>query len=211
MPRNAAPPWQFIPANRFSPRGSTRPARRHLHRRFSPHRPNPFPQKSLSFHPQHCPPRQTRVSPVAFLKICLARPGGGRRGLVPRLPGLPEIKGPPPRPSPAAKIPIPQRRFSHIHVNIVGPLQQSNGFTHLFTIIDRTSCWMEAVPLVQTTAAACAKVLISHWVSRFGVLQTLTSDRGPQFTSNVWFELCRMLNIQPVSYTHLTLPTNREV
>jgi len=24
--------------------------------------------------------------------------------------------------------------------------------------------------------------------------QTLTSDRGPQFTSNVWFELCKMLN-----------------
>jgi hypothetical protein len=55
---------------------------------------------------------------------------------------------------------------------------------------------MEAVPLVQTTAAACAKVLLSHWVSRFGVPQILTSDRGPQFTSNVWFELCRMLNIR---------------
>jgi len=88
------------------------------------------------------------------------------------------------------KIPIPQRRFSHIHVDLVGPLLNSNGFTHLFTIIDRTSHWMEAVPLVQTTAAACAKVLLSHWVSRFGVPQILTSDRGPQFTSNVWFELC---------------------
>ena len=55
---------------------------------------------------------------------------------------------------------------------------------------------MEAVPLVQTTAAACAKTLVSHWISRFGVPQTLTSDRGPQFTSNVWFELCRILNIR---------------
>ena len=24
----------------------------------------------------------------------------------------------------------------------------------------------------------------------------MTSDRGPQFTSNVWFELCRILNIR---------------
>jgi len=94
------------------------------------------------------------------------------------------------------KIPIPQRRFSHIHVDLVGPLLNSNGFTHIFTMIDRTSRWMEAVPLVQTTAAACAKVLLSHWISRFGVPQILTSDRGSQFTSNVWFELCRMLNIR---------------
>ncbi len=25
--------------------------------------------------------------------------------------------------------------------------------------------------------------------------ETITSDRGPQFTSNLWFQLCEMLNI----------------
>jgi hypothetical protein len=44
-------------------------------------------------------------------------------------------------------IPIPQRRFSHLHVNLVGPLQYSNNFNYIFTIIDRTSKWMEAIPL----------------------------------------------------------------
>jgi len=33
--------------------------------------------------------------------------------------------------------PIPSRRFSHIHVDIVGPLPCLNGFSHIFTIIDR--------------------------------------------------------------------------
>ena len=33
--------------------------------------------------------------------------------------------------------PIPSRQFSHIHVDIVGPLPCFNGFSHVFTIIDR--------------------------------------------------------------------------
>jgi cleavage and polyadenylation specificity factor subunit 1 len=82
-------------------------------------------------------------------------------------------------------IPIPQRRFSHRHVDLVGPLQYSNNFNYIFTIIDRTSKWMEAIPLSETSAAACAKALTFTWISRFGVPKTITSDRGPQFTSNL--------------------------
>ncbi len=39
------------------------------------------------------------------------------------------------------------------------------------------------------------KALTFTWISRFGVPETITSDRGPQFTSNLWFQLCEMLNI----------------
>jgi cleavage and polyadenylation specificity factor subunit 1 len=84
-------------------------------------------------------------------------------------------------------IPIPQRRFSHLHVDFVGPLQYSNNFNYIFTIIDRMSKWMEAIPLSETSAAARAKALTFTWISRFGVPETITSDRRPQFTSNLWF------------------------
>jgi len=43
-------------------------------------------------------------------------------------------------------ITIPGRRFSHIHVDLVGPLPESHGFTHLFMVIDRTTRWVEAIP-----------------------------------------------------------------
>jgi transposase InsO family protein len=62
-------------------------------------------------------------------------------------------------------------------------------------IIDRTSKWMEAIPLSETSAVACAKALTFIWISCFGVPETITSDRGPQFTSILWFQLCEMLNI----------------
>ncbi len=77
----------------------------------------------------------------------------------------------------------------------MGPLQSMNNCSHIFTITDRTSKWMEVVPLVKTSAAACAKALTFSWISRFRVPKTITSDCGPQFTSNLWSQLCLMLNI----------------
>ncbi len=90
---------------------------------------------------------------------------------------------------------IPQRRFSHLHVDLVGPLHYSHNFNYILTIVDCTSRWMEAIPLSDTSAAACAKALSYTLISRFGVPKTITSDRGPQFTSNLWFKLCEMLHI----------------
>jgi hypothetical protein len=54
---------------------------------------------------------------------------------------------------------------------------------------------MEAIPLLETSVVACAKASTFTWISCFGVPETITSDRGPQFTSNLWFQLREMLNI----------------
>jgi transposase InsO family protein len=78
---------------------------------------------------------------------------------------------------------------------LVGPLQYSRACNFILTVIDRTSKWTEAVPLSDTSEAACAKALVFSWISRFGVPETITSDRGMQFTSNIWSKLCEMLHI----------------
>jgi hypothetical protein len=54
---------------------------------------------------------------------------------------------------------------------------------------------MEAIPLSDTSTVACAKALTFTWISCFGDPETITSDRGLQFTSNFWFKLCEMLHI----------------
>ncbi|XP_035764445.1 uncharacterized protein LOC118454313 [Neolamprologus brichardi] len=81
---------------------------------------------------------------------------------------------------------IPGKRFDHVHVDLVGPLPQSKGFTHLLTVVDRTTRWLEAVPLASTIAAVVAKAFLSTWVSRFSPPADITSDRGPQFISELW-------------------------
>jgi cleavage and polyadenylation specificity factor subunit 1 len=102
---------------------------------------------------------------------------------------------------PSQPIPIPSRRFSHIHIDLVGPLPPSQGHTHILTIIDRTTRWLEAVPLSSTSSKNCAEALISSWISRFGIPHTITSDRGSQFTSSIWHSLSFLLNI---SHIHTT-------
>jgi cleavage and polyadenylation specificity factor subunit 1 len=63
-------------------------------------------------------------------------------------------------------IPVPHRRFLHVHVDLVGPLPKSAGFNHLFTVMDRTTRWPEAIPL-SSTAADCAAALFTGWIQRF--------------------------------------------
>ena len=96
-------------------------------------------------------------------------------------------------------IPVPTRRFSHIHVDIVGPLPSSQGHSYLFTMIDRTTRWPEVVPLSSISAESC--VLAFIWISRFGIPAVLTSDRGSQFTSSIWNEVCSVLGISPSTTT----------
>ncbi|GAA6075408.1 uncharacterized protein LOC113642761 [Tachysurus ichikawai] len=60
-------------------------------------------------------------------------------------------------------------------------------------MVDRTTRWPEAVPLTLTTTAAVARAFIDTWVARFGTPSDISSDRGPQFTSELWTEVARIL------------------
>lgn len=87
---------------------------------------------------------------------------------------------------------VPNRRFEHINVDLVGPLPQSQGYTHLLTIVDRFTRWPEAIPLSDTTTLSCARALVANWIARFGVPGELSSDRGPQFTSELWAAVAQL-------------------
>ena len=97
--------------------------------------------------------------------------------------------------SPLETFNVPHRRFDYIHVDLVGPLPPSDGFTHLLTIVDRFSRWPEAVPLNDISTVACARALIYHWISRFGIPMDMSSDRGSQFTSQLWSSVAKLLGI----------------
>ena len=95
--------------------------------------------------------------------------------------------------APLAPFVVPQCRFDHINVDLVGPLPTSSGFSYLFTVVDRFTRWPEAIPLVDQSTTSCARALLSHWIARFGVPSSITSDRGSQFTSAIWSALMQLL------------------
>ena len=98
--------------------------------------------------------------------------------------------------APISDFRVASRRFEHIHVDIVGPLPVSQGYTHLLTIIDRYSRWPEAIPVVDTSAISLARALLHVWIARFGIPARITSDRGSQFTSTIWSQLSKLLGVE---------------
>ena len=94
------------------------------------------------------------------------------------------------------RIAVPDSRFEALHVDLVGPFPPSQGCTHLLTVVDRFTRWPEALPISDTSTQGVAMALISGWVARFGVPAVLISDRGPQFISQLWAEIAKLLGVQ---------------
>uniref|UniRef100_A0A3P9HZ32 Integrase catalytic domain-containing protein n=1 Tax=Oryzias latipes TaxID=8090 RepID=A0A3P9HZ32_ORYLA len=88
----------------------------------------------------------------------------------------------------------PSRPWSHIAVDFITGLPPSQGHTVIFTIIDRFSKAARFIPLAQLpTATETAEILVDQVFRHHGIPSDIVSDRGPQFTSQVWKAFCNCL------------------
>ena len=103
--------------------------------------------------------------------------------------------------TPLSTFAVPDVRFSKVHIDLVGPLPPSQGYTYLVTCIDRFTRWPEAFPISAITAETVARAFITRWIARFGTPATLTTDRGSQFESALWRELMGLLGTSRIRTT----------
>ncbi len=93
--------------------------------------------------------------------------------LVQRLPGGKAIAQPA---GPIQLIPVLERRFTHMNMDIVGPLPTSaEWYSYLFAMVDKS-----------ISAQKCVNTFISTWVARYWVPDIITSDQGHQLISVLW-------------------------
>ena len=84
--------------------------------------------------------------------------------------------------------------MSVIHADLVGPLlegkscRNQRGFQYILSVIDSATRYLWLLPIRNKSAECVAATLFDEVISRVSVPSTIS-----------------------VSYTHLTLPTNREV
>ncbi|GFV40175.1 retrovirus-related Pol polyprotein from transposon 412 [Trichonephila clavipes] len=92
----------------------------------------------------------------------------------------------------------PDARFTHIHIDIVGPLSPSYVHHYLLTIIDQFSRWQETIPIPGMRAKTICLSIFDTWISRFGCLSIIISDQGTQMRSSMFAEFTHMLKTQKI-------------
>ena len=90
---------------------------------------------------------------------------------------------------------VPDKRFAHVHADIT-MMPESQGFRYLLTMVDRFTRWPAAVPLKDISTESVVNAFAHGWIASFGIPQTVTTDRGSQFTSEVWAQLLSIWGIK---------------
>jgi len=96
-------------------------------------------------------------------------------------------------------LPIPQRPWQDISLDFVTGLPLCEGLNAILVVTCRLTKERHYIPCFAgdegTTAEATAQLLLKHVWKHHGLPRTIVSDRGPQFVSAVWKELCKTLQI----------------
>lgn len=94
-------------------------------------------------------------------------------------------------------LPIPEQPWRKISMNFIVDLPPSEGFTTILVVVDRLSKTAHFVSMVDTPSAVdTANTFIKEIVRLHGIPDSIVYDRGVQFTSRFWKDLCKSLAIE---------------
>ena len=96
-----------------------------------------------------------------------------------------------------------------ISVDITEPHPKSaRGNEYMVTVIDDFSKWAEACAVQNHTAPTVAKVLVDQVFSRWGLPCRLLVDNGLEFRSELFSEVCRLIEVDKLQTTPYHPQTN---
>jgi transposase InsO family protein len=94
-------------------------------------------------------------------------------------------------------LPIPDRPWQHLSMDFRSFPKDRHGFDSVFVIVDRLSKRPISIPCYKTTSAKdMARIFVETIYRWKGPPDSITSDRGGQFVSEFWDEVCKTLGIK---------------
>ena len=95
---------------------------------------------------------------------------------------------------PMTSKPIPARCLDDISMDLVGPVPSAwSGSRYVLCVQDRLSRFVVFAPMANATASVVAKTFLSAWVCQYGAPKRIVTDRGTNFMSEVFAQLCMFL------------------
>ena len=70
-----------------------------------------------------------------------------------------------------------------------------DGNKYVLVVVDSFPKWMKAYPVPNTEAMTIMEKLVLEFISRFGVLLQIKSDRGKQFDCDLFKAMCELLDV----------------
>jgi len=91
---------------------------------------------------------------------------------------------------------VPNKPWEDISMDFVGGLRECEGFYAIWVVVDRLSKMRHFVPCHTTIdVLGLAELFLREVIHLHGLLLTIVSDRGPQFASVFWQQVCSRLGI----------------
>lgn len=102
--------------------------------------------------------------------------------------------------------------MERVHLDFMGPFPATiNNNTCILMIVDQFTKWVECIPLPNQTAEETARAAVNQFFSRFGIPLQIFTDRGTNFESNLFAELCKALKIHKARTTPFRPSANGQV
>nr|XP_054761342.1 uncharacterized protein LOC129267739 [Lytechinus pictus] len=98
------------------------------------------------------------------------------------------------------KLPIVGVPFQRIEIDLMGPfLRSARGHTHILTIVDYATRYVEAIPLKSISTVDVAEALVTVCIVGVGVLCEVMSDLGTQFVSDLMRKVSQLLSVKQIT------------
>ena len=93
-------------------------------------------------------------------------------------------------------LPIPERKWTHISMDHIDQLPNSNGYNAVLVVVDRLTKEGIFIPAKTTdTQDDLVKQYIQHVFSKHGAPLDIVSDKGSKFAAEFWGQVCKALGI----------------